>query len=120
MAYLLDSDIVIDHLTNNPDVVRVVDRLAPLGLTMSAVSYMEAYQGIGRGQDPATNAAAFQALVGIAPILPFSAAEARRCARIRDALRRQGRRINSRALDLMIAATAVEHGLTLVTRNTRD
>ena len=87
---------------------------------MSVVSYMEAYQGIGRGPDASANAAALQALVDIVPVLPFAVAEARRCAGIREALRQQGRRVNSRALDLMIAATAIEHNLILVTRNTRD
>ncbi len=98
----------------------MIGQLAPAGLALSAVSYMEAYQGIGRGQDPAGDSAALQALVGIAPILPFSAVEARRCARIRESLRQQGRRIHSRALDLMIAATAIEHDRTLVTRNRHD
>ena len=120
MAYLLDSDLVIDHLTNDPDAVRLVDHLAPLSLAMSVVSSMEAYQGIGRDPDAATNAAALQALVDIVPVLPFQIADAQRCAGIREALRQQNRRVNSRALDLMIAATAIEHGLILVTRNTRD
>jgi len=35
-------------------------------------------------------------------------------------LRRQGKRVNNRALDLLIAATAIEHDLTLVTRNLQD
>lgn len=44
MAHLLDSDIVIDHLVDDPTAVRLVELLAPSGLAMSAVSYMEAYQ----------------------------------------------------------------------------
>ncbi|HEV2109285.1 MAG TPA: hypothetical protein VGR16_13570 [Thermomicrobiales bacterium] len=33
---------------------------------------------------------------------------------------RAGRSVDHRALDLFIAATAIEHGLSLVARNTRD
>jgi predicted nucleic acid-binding protein len=87
---------------------------------MGVVIYMEAYPGLGRGPDPVANAAALRELVEIVRVLSFTVAEARRCAEVHQALRQQGRRVNSRALDLMIAATAVEHGLTLVTRNTRD
>jgi predicted nucleic acid-binding protein len=42
---------------------------------------------------------------------------ARRCARLRETLRKQGKRVKPRALDFIIAATALEHGLTLVLRN---
>ena len=120
MPHLLDSDLIIDYLTNDPAATRLVAALAPTDLSMSVVSYMEAYQGIHRGPNAAANAATLTALVAIVPILPFAAAEAERCARLREALRGHGRRVHSRALDLMIAATALEHGLTLVTRNRRD
>jgi len=53
-------------------------------------------------------------------VLPVSIEIAKRCARLRETLRRQGRRINNRAMDLIIAATALEHDLTLVTRITDD
>lgn len=120
MAYLLDTDLVIDHLGADPDAVHLVGRVSSRGLAMSAVSYMEAYQGIDRGADPPRTASALSALVENVPILPFRSEEARRCAGIRERLRQQGRRVQSRALDLMIAATAIEHGLILITRNVRD
>jgi predicted nucleic acid-binding protein len=41
-------------------------------------------------------------------------------AQLRLTLRQQGRPITHRALDLLIAATALQHHLTLVTRNTQD
>ena len=87
---------------------------------MSAVTYMEVYQGIGRGADPVADEGALRRLVASVPVLPFSDAEARRCARIRQVLLDQGRRVDSRAIDLLVAATAIELGYVLVTRNTRD
>jgi predicted nucleic acid-binding protein len=62
---------------------------------------------------------ALQFLLGVL-ILPFSFAVAERCARLRETLKSQNKRVNSRALDLIIAATALEYNLTLVTKNTDD
>jgi predicted nucleic acid-binding protein len=120
MPYLLDSDWVIDLLADNRDALLVLDRLTPDGLSMSVVSYMEAYQGTLREPDPAASEARLHVLVASVSVLPLTPAVARRCARIREVLRQQGRRVGSRALDLIIAATALESGLTLVTRNLRD
>jgi predicted nucleic acid-binding protein len=39
---------------------------------------------------------------------------------LRETLKRQGKRVNSRAFDLVVAATALQHGLMLVTRNVAD
>jgi predicted nucleic acid-binding protein len=45
---------------------------------------------------------------------------AERAAGIRRSSRRLPGPVDHRSLDILIAATAIEHGLTLVTRNTRD
>jgi predicted nucleic acid-binding protein len=50
----------------------------------------------------------------------LSLAVAERCARLREALRTQSKRVNSRALDLIIAATALEYDLTLITENLKS
>ncbi len=52
-------------------------------------------------------------------ILPISRAVAARHARLRLSLRRAGAEVNMRAFDLLIAATALTHNLTLVTNNRR-
>lgn len=98
----------------------LLDRLAPSGISMSIVPYMEAFQGTLREPDPVASQAQLDILVASVPILPLSDAVARRCARLRETLREQGRRVGSRALDLIVAATALEHELILVTRNVRD
>ena len=120
MPFLIDSDWVIDHLANVPQAVRLLERLASDRIAISIVSYMEAYQGIGRSPHPQQAQNQFQTFIESVPILPFSPAVARRCARLREELQSQGKRVNTRALDLIIAATALEYDLTLVTRNIQD
>ncbi|MSQ15567.1 MAG: type II toxin-antitoxin system VapC family toxin [Dehalococcoidia bacterium] len=73
-----------------------------------------------REPDPDAAAAKLQVFLDTVPVLPFSAETARRCASLRETLRRQGKQPNRRALDLLIAATALEHDLIMVTANTQD
>jgi predicted nucleic acid-binding protein len=120
MPYLIDSNCVIDHLDGRYESHTLLDRLAPYGITISIVTYMEVYQGVARDPDSEAAEAQFRAFVDSVPVLPFSIAVAERCARLRETLRQQGRRVKGRALDLMIAGTALEYGLTLVTRNWDD
>jgi predicted nucleic acid-binding protein len=120
MPYLVDSDWVIDHLDNVPEAVELLDRLASEGIAVSIVTYMEVIQGRLRSPDPQASEAQFDEFLESVPVVPLSLDVARRCAALRETLRREGRRVNARALDLINAAIAIEHGLTLVTRNTRD
>ena len=98
----------------------LVESLRDEGLFISAVTYLEAYQGTLRDNDPARAAASLDRFAIAVPVLDLTPGVARRCALIREGIRLRGRRINSRAFDLLIAATAIEHDLTLVTRNVRD
>ena len=81
---------------------------------------MEVYQGIMRAADRERAEAGFDAFVATTALLPFSPAVARRCAALREQLRQEGKRVRARALDLIVAATALEHDLVLVTRNRDD
>jgi predicted nucleic acid-binding protein len=120
MAYLIDSDWLVDLLADVPEALDLLQHLADEGVATSIISYMEVYQGVERSDNPREAEARLDALVESMPLLPISPAVARRCARLREALRREGKRANRRALDLLIAATALEHRLTLVTRNVGD
>ena len=120
MAYLLDSDWLILRLADRPSAVRLVRQLAPVGLAVSVITYMEVFQGIDREPDPAAAEVRLGHLLTVMTVLPISQQVARRCAFLRRALRQQGRRIGPRALDLLVAATSIEHDLTLVTRNFDD
>ena len=52
-------------------------------------------------------------------MLPVTRQIAQTTARVRTSLRAQRRPLNQRALDLVIAGTALTHNLTLVTSNIR-
>ncbi|MDE2815117.1 MAG: type II toxin-antitoxin system VapC family toxin [Chloroflexota bacterium] len=120
MPYLIDSDWVIDYLGQEAEALQLVDRLAQEGIAISIVTYMEVYQGVLRSQDANAASAQFEALVAAIPVLPFSRPVAERCAQLRESLRKQGKRPQQRALDLIIAATALTYDLVLVTRNIAD
>jgi tRNA(fMet)-specific endonuclease VapC len=120
MPSLIDSHVVIDHLANVPEASQLLSRLAADGIAMSIITYMEAFQGITRSPHPEEAHTKFRAFAKSIPVLPLSIAVAERCARLRETLKNQNKRVNSRALDLLIAATALEYDLTLVTKNTDD
>jgi predicted nucleic acid-binding protein len=120
MAYLLYTDIVIPVQAGDAVTKQLVRPLLPSGIAISIVTYMEALQGVVESADPVAAWMAFDTFLTDVPVLPFSIEVARRCAALRSDLKTRGRRVRSRALDLITAATALEHGLTLVTRNTAD
>lgn len=120
MAYLVDSDMVIDFLANDPQTITLFDALSADGIFVSLISYMEAFQGVvdnGLTQDDQDKFNQFFAGV---PVLPLTPEIAIRCAHVRSLLKQQGKNVRRRALDLLIAATALEHGLALVTHNEDD
>ena len=120
MPYLVDTDFVIDHLANSTEANQLLDRLAPEGIAISIITYMEAYQGVVRSSNPREAKTKFQAFRRSVPVIAFSLSVAKRCAVLREHLRQEQKRVKSRALDLMNAAIALEHDLTLVTRNVED
>lgn len=120
MPYLLDTDLIIDHLDEVPAATELIQRLSSDGVAISILTYMEVWQGILRSPEPNAAREKLEALLSALPVLPFSEAVARRTAQLREDLKRAGRNPRQRAIDLMIAGTALEHGLTVVTRNVDD
>lgn len=111
-GYLVDSDVLIWHLRGNQKAIDWLARLATQGtLAISAISVLEVQAGVKVGEEERT-AAFLNGLV---------------CHTIdRDVARQAGeyirvyrsRGITLDAADSMIAATAVQQDLVLVTRNT--
>lgn len=115
MSYLIDTTFAIDLLTNQPDARNLLPALRPDGFALTIFSYMELWEGVVTNRDPRAAARVLQTFLSGVPILPFSRRVARRAGRLRGELRALKRPIEQRAIDLLIAATALEHDLVMVT-----
>lgn len=120
LAYLIDTDWVIDYLSGQPQAQRMIDGLRPGGIAISTITYLEVLDGIVGGRERKQAEAVFHAFLESIPVLDVDRAVAQRTAELRVDLRRQRRPLTNRAMDLIIAGTALERGLTLVSRNARD
>ena len=114
MRHLTDSTFVIDFFAGQPAAVRRMPTLLADGLGLSIISYMELWEGVETHRDPA-RAGQLRRFLRLVTVVPFSRRVARRAAQLRAELRRLRRPIEQRALDILIAATALEYGLVMVT-----
>ncbi len=78
MAYLIDTDWVLDHLAAVPEATHLLDELAPDGIAISIITYMEAFQGVERSPQRDAALAKLEAFVAGVPVLPFSGPADRR------------------------------------------
>ncbi len=117
MRYLIDADWLIDAAAGRPGPVRTLDRLSTDGLAVSIIAVAEVYEGAFGSSDPEATLAAFREFLGSYAILPLTDPIAERFAGLRATLRQHGQLIPD--MDLLIAATALDTDLTLVTRNVR-
>jgi len=115
MTYLVDTDWVASYLNGRTDAIELINVLAPAGLGISLITYGEIYDGIYRGRSPSQAERGFKTFLTAARVLPLTRPIMRRFARIRGDLRARGLTIGDN--DIIIAATALQHGLTLVSRN---
>lgn len=120
--YLLDT-MVLSELRRwrpDPSLVDWLEHVRPTDVYLSVVTIGEVEKGIAKQQrrDPAFAERLAAWLDGVlryyaARILAIDVNVARRWGRLADAHGHAG-------ADLLIAATAIEHGLAVVTRNVRD
>src|ERR1043166_8133057 len=115
IAYLVDSDVVADALQGKPQAVRLLSSLEPEGLAISLITYGEIYEGILYSKDPKASEQVFNRFLRDVAILPINRPIMKQFALFRGQLRGAGQIIGD--FDLLIAATAKYHQLTLVTRN---
>ena len=118
MTYLVDSDWVADYLKGRTPAVTLLADLFAEGLAISIITFAEIYEGIYYGTDPQHNELIFRRFLRGVRVLGINRPIARRFALIRGRLRAEGQIIPQP--DILIAATALQYDLTLLTRNLRD
>lgn len=119
MIFLPDTNACITLLRqrNTPLMARWQSTRATDVVLCSVVVY-ELRHGAERSSNPTREHAKLNAFVSPFASLPFDDQGARICAEVRSQLERAGTMIGPH--DLQIAAIALQHGLTLVTHNTRE
>ena len=112
---LFDTTILMDLLERRPRTIARLRVLAEQGARMaiSIITMAEIYSSINEGEEEAT-----QRLLDLFDVLPLSEELVKKSAELIANRRRLGR---AYALDdMLIAATAIEHGYQLYTTNKKD
>jgi tRNA(fMet)-specific endonuclease VapC len=117
--YLLDTNACIGVLNNSADpLVARLQQHSPNEIYLSAVVKAELIYGAYHSQNVAANLRVLAQFFAPFSSLPFDDLCLDHYGRIRSELARAGTSIGP--YDLMIAATAVSHNLTLVTHNIQE
>lgn len=113
---LLDTSVVIEPpAAGFPSIAGAV--------SISAITIAELEYGVDAADDPLERQqrrSRLQRLVHAFDVIPFDLAAAQTYGLLANLVRAAGRNPRPRRIDLLIAATAVRHGLGLATRNADD
>ena len=119
MSYLLDTNTCIRYLNGASEPVRRrVETISPDEIVVCAIVKAELFYGAMKSQHPERNLAKQRKFLDRFVSLPFNDQTAETYGRIRSQLERAGTPIGPN--DLLIAAIALAHDVTLITHNTRE
>ena len=114
-SFLIDTDWVIDHFNSIPLVTRRLKELEQQGLALSAISVAELWEGVYFSRDPKRGQVMLEEFLSGVVILGLDDEVCKQFGQLRGSLRKLGKTVGD--FDLLIAATALQHNLTLLTNN---
>ncbi len=117
MRYLIDTDWVADYLTGRQEALGLFSGFRRDEIAISLMTLGEIYEGVYYSRDPKGSQQALRNFLRWVSVAPIGRSVMQRFARIRGDLRGRGQLIGDP--DILIAATAIQHGAILVTRNIR-
>lgn len=119
MQYLLDTWVISDFIKGEVGTKFRLKQSPPVDIAVSAITVMELRYGLALNPQRAQKVEpAIASFLSSVTILPFGTVEAEQAAQIRAALKSQGQPIG--AYDVLIAATALQHNLLMITANQRE
>ena len=113
MKYLVDTTWVIEYLRGNKDIIQRLQTYRAEGLAIAIVSMAELYEGVFRSNNPAGNETILKDFLTGVTVLGIDEEVCIIFGREMARLRQVGMTVGD--LDLLIAATALRHDLTLLT-----
>ncbi len=115
MNYLLDTTVLIDALRGRNERKQLLAELVLSGHTLatSAMNIGEVFAGMRTGEEAKT-----ELLLSNLEVYPITPAIARRGGGTKSEWARKGKTFS--LADMLVAATAMEHGLILMTDNHKD
>ncbi|MBI4441871.1 MAG: type II toxin-antitoxin system VapC family toxin [Acidobacteria bacterium] len=116
-SYLLDTDWVIDHFNRVEAVTRRLRELQPRGLALSIISVAELWEGVHFSKGPERSQAILEEFLSGVVVLGLDEEICKRFGQLRGLLRQQGKLVGD--FDLLIAASALRHNLSLLSNNRR-
>lgn len=117
MNCLCDSDVLIDFLNEVDSAVSIITPLLEAGLGVSLITVGEVYHGVLNGRHPEQAEDRLLTVLDSMSLISLDLPTMRLFAELRVHLKSIGMTTGNN--DLLIAATALRHDLTLVTRNRR-
>lgn len=119
MRYLLDTCVISDFIKGEPGTQTQLKKTPPTDIAVSVITLMELRYGLQLNSQRAQKIEPIiTSFLNSVTLLPFGISEAEKAAEIRTILKSQGQPIG--AYDVLIAATAVQHHLIMVTANQRE
>ena len=113
MKYLVDTTWVIEYLRGNQDIIQRLQTYSAEGLAIAIVSMAELYEGVFRSNNPAGNETILKDFLTGVTVLGIDEEVCIIFGREMARLRQVGMTVGD--MDLLIAATALRHDLTLLT-----
>lgn len=115
VGYIVDSDIIINFLKGKGDADQILRNVKKSQIYVSVISVGEVLEGVVGQEERGEEA---RKLFGSWKVLAINMQTVEIFAQMRSIMRKQGILIDN--MDLLIAATAIEHDLILITNNKKD